>query len=133
MRCRRASPPSMPLSVATWNINSVRLRIDLVRRLLDEHRPDVLCLQVTKLVDANFPKKAFRQAGYRHFASHGQKGYHGVAIVSRRPLHAIDRRAFCGKDDARHVAATLTHKGRPIVVHNFYIPAGGDEPDPEIN
>ena len=123
----------MPLSVATWNINSVRLRIDLVRRLLAERRPDILCLQETKCVDASFPKKAFRQAGYRHFAMHGQKGYHGVAIISRRPLEAIDRRAFCGKDDARHIAATVMHKGRPIVVHNFYIPAGGDEPDPEIN
>ena len=123
----------MPLSVATWNINSVRLRIGLVKRLLAEQRPDVLCLQETKVVDANFPKKAFREAGYRHFAIHGQKGYHGVAIVSRRPLHAVDKRIFCGKEDARHIAATVNYHGRPITVHNFYIPAGGDEPDPKIN
>jgi exodeoxyribonuclease-3 len=123
----------MPLSVATWNINSVRLRIGLVRHFLAEHRPHVLCLQETKCIDGNFPLKAFRQAGYRHFAIHGQKGYHGVAIVSRRPLEIADKRQFCGKDDARHVAAKLMHRGRAITIHNFYVPAGGDEPDPEVN
>jgi exodeoxyribonuclease-3 len=76
----------MPLSVATWNINSVRLRIGLVRRFLHEHAPDVLCLQETKCPDGNFPFAAFKAAGYRHVEIHGQKGYHGVAIVSRLPL-----------------------------------------------
>lgn len=123
----------MPLSVATWNINSVRLRIGLVARLLREHRPDVLCLQETKCPDANFPLKALRRAGYEHIALHGQKGYHGVAIASRHPLRAVDRRIFCGKQDARHIAATVDYCDRPITIHNFYIPAGGDEPDPEIN
>jgi len=123
----------MPLSVATWNINSVRLRIGLVKRLLREQRPDVLCLQETKCPDANFPFKAFREAGYRHVEIHGQKGYHGVAIVSRRPLRAVDRRRFCGKEDARHIAATIDYRGRPITIHNLYVPAGGDEPDPKIN
>jgi exodeoxyribonuclease-3 len=123
----------MPLTVATWNINSVRLRIDLVLRLLAERRPDVLCLQETKCPDANFPRKAFRQAGYRHIELHGQKGYHGVAIVARRPLRAVDRRRFCGKEDARHIAATLDYRGRPITIHNLYVPAGGDEPDPAVN
>ncbi len=123
----------MPLSIATWNINSVRLRIGLVQRLLREWRPDVLCLQETKCPDANFPRKAFREAGYRHVAIHGQKGYHGVAIVSRRPLRCVDRRRFCGKEDARHIAATVEYRGRPITIHNFYIPAGGDEPDPHNN
>jgi len=123
----------MPFSVATWNINSVRLRIALVLRLLDEHRPDVLCLQETKCPDANFPRKAFREAGYRHIELHGQKGYHGVAIVSRRPLRAAERRRFGGKEDARHVAATIDYRGRAITIHNLYVPAGGDEPDPAIN
>jgi exodeoxyribonuclease-3 len=123
----------MPLSVATWNINSVRLRINLVRHFLAKYRPHVLCLQETKCIDASFPAKAFRQAGYRHIAIHGQKGYHGVAIVSRRPLSAVDKREFCGKGDARHIAATLQHRGRAITIHNFYVPAGGDEPDPKVN
>jgi exodeoxyribonuclease-3 len=123
----------MPLSIATWNINSVRLRIDLVCRFLAEHRPDVLCLQETKCPDGNFPLKAFREAGYRHIAMHGQKGYHGVAIIARRPLHTVERRIFCGKSDARHVTACLEHRGGTVTIHNFYVPAGGDEPDPVIN
>ncbi|MDQ3560415.1 MAG: exodeoxyribonuclease III [Pseudomonadota bacterium] len=123
----------MPFSVATWNINSVRLRIGLVRRLLAEHAPDVRCLQETKCPDANFPFAAFRDAGYRHVEIHGQKGYHGVAIVSRLPLIAIDKRRFCGKEDARHIAATVQYEDRPITVHNLYVPAGGEEPDAAVN
>src|SRR4028118_837967 len=103
----------MPLSVATWNINSVRLRIDLVRRFLVEQAPDVLCLQETKCPDANFPFAAFRDAGYPHVEIHGQKGYHGVAIASRLPLMCVDKRAFCGKGDARHIAATVEYGERP--------------------
>ena len=123
----------MPLSVATWNINSVRLRIDLVRRFLAEHQPDVLCLQEIKCVNDNFPRGAFRAAGYRHMAVNGQKGYHGVAIVSRRPLFDVDKRSFCGKEDARHIAASVSVRGERVTIHNLYIPAGGDEPDPETN
>jgi exodeoxyribonuclease-3 len=71
----------MTFSITTWNINSVRLRIDLVVRYLREHQPDVLCLQETKCPDGNFPFGAFRDAGYPHIAINGQKGYHGVAVV----------------------------------------------------
>ncbi|MGQ7794391.1 exodeoxyribonuclease III [Faunimonas sp. B44] len=123
----------MPLTVATWNINSVRLRIDLVRKLLAERRPDVICLQETKCADGSFPTAAFTEAGYHHAAIHGQKGYHGVAILSRLPLADIDKRMFCGRDDARHVAARVDYRGRPVTIHNFYVPAGGDEPDPDAN
>jgi exodeoxyribonuclease-3 len=123
----------MPLSVATWNINSVRLRIGLVRRLLAGWAPDVLCLQETKCPDANFPLGALRDAGYPHIEIHGQKGYHGVAIVSRLPLIEVDKRRFCGKEDARHIAATVHYEGGPVTVHNLYIPAGGDAPDPAVN
>ena len=76
----------MTLSIATWNINSVRLRIDLVGDFLDRHQPDVLCLQEIKCPEANFPYRAFRERGYEHILVNGQKGYHGVATVSRRPL-----------------------------------------------
>ncbi len=123
----------MPLSIASWNINSVRLRIGLATRLLAEHGPDVLCLQETKCPDGNFPSGAFKDAGYPHVALYGQKGYHGVAIISRRPLAAIDRRQFCGKNDCRHIAATVMEAGDPVTIHNLYIPAGGDEPDPAKN
>ena len=82
----------MPISIATWNINSVRLRMPIVERLLREYAPDVVCLQETKCPDDQFPSKAFRKLGYEHIAFSGQKGYHGVATVARRPIEVIDRR-----------------------------------------
>ncbi len=97
----------MDFSVATWNINSVRLRIDLVTRYLAEKSPDVLCLQETKRPDANFPLRAFRDAGYPHIAISGQKGSHGVAIVSRVPFASHSVRDFCKKGDARHLRVVL--------------------------
>jgi exodeoxyribonuclease-3 len=123
----------LQFSVATWNINSVRLRIGLVERYLAEKGPDVLCLQETKCPDANFPHGAFRDAGYRHIAISGQKGYHGVAIVSRIPFAAHSVRDFCQKGDARHLKVVLDGPLKDVEVHNFYVPAGGDEPDPEVN
>ncbi len=118
------------MKITTWNINSVRLRIDQVTRFLTEESPDVLCLQEIKCLEDNFPGKALSAAGYEHQAVFGQAGYHGVAIVSKLPLRSIEKRDFCNKGDARHIAATLPGDLR---VHNFYVPAGGDEPNPEVN
>ena len=126
----------MRLTVTTWNINSVRLRINLVARFLRAVSPDVLCLQETKCPDDRFPAKRFKRLGYTHFALNGQKGYHGVAIVSRLPFDAIDKRGFCGKTDSRHIAVEIGAKAgfaETTTLHNFYVPAGGDEPDPDIN
>jgi exodeoxyribonuclease-3 len=126
----------MRLTVTTWNINSVRLRINLVARFLRAAQPDVLCLQETKCPDDRFPAKRFKRLGYTHLALNGQKGYHGVAIVSRVPFDAVDIRGFCGKTDCRHVAVKIgEHAGfsDTTTLHNFYVPAGGDEPDPDIN
>lgn len=118
------------MKITTWNINSVRLRIELVTRFLKEHSPDVLCLQEIKCLEDNFPFKAFREAGYEHLAVSGQAGYHGVAIASRLPLKKIEKREFCNKGDCRHIAASLPGGVR---VHNFYVPAGGDVPDQKKN
>jgi exodeoxyribonuclease-3 len=126
----------MPLKITTWNINSVRLRIDLVARFIKRTRPDVICLQETKCPDDAFPLKRFRRLGYGHAALSGQKGYHGVAILSRVPFEGIDVQTFCGKADCRHVAVVVGERaglGDPITLHNFYVPAGGDEPDPALN
>ncbi|MBN8993850.1 MAG: exodeoxyribonuclease III [Rhizobiales bacterium] len=123
----------MTLSIATWNINSVRLRIDLVGDFLDSHQPDVLCLQEIKCPEANFPYRAFRERGYEHILVNGQKGYHGVATISRRPFTPVGHREFCRKGDARHTSVAIPDGNGDILVHNFYVPAGGDEPDPEIN
>jgi exodeoxyribonuclease III len=126
----------MALTITTWNINSVRLRIDIVAKFIKANRPDVLCLQETKCPDDRFPFKRFKRLGYEHIALNGQKGYHGVAVLSRVPFEAVSVKAFCGKTDSRHVAVTLGERAGlrdPIMLHNFYVPAGGDEPDPEIN
>ena len=126
----------MPLTLTTWNINSVRLRIDLVARFIKAVRPDVICLQETKCPDDAFPLKRFNRLGYVHSALNGQKGYHGVAVLSRLPFDSVTIDNYCGKTDCRHIAVTLGEKAGlrdAVTVHNFYVPAGGDEPDPEIN
>jgi exodeoxyribonuclease III len=118
------------MKLATWNINSVRLRLDLVLKLLKTEKPDVLCLQETKVMNPLFPAEAFAKAGYVHQAINGQKGYHGVAILSKQPFAKQEVRSFCGKDDTRHMCVTFEDG---LELHNFYVPAGGDIPDPKAN
>jgi exodeoxyribonuclease-3 len=126
----------MRLTITTWNINSVRLRIDLVARFIKAMRPDVLCLQETKCPDDAFPLKRFKRLGYDSVALNGQKGYHGVVVLSRLPFDATTIKTYCGKNDSRHVGVVLGEKAglrEPLTIHNYYVPAGGDEPDPEVN
>lgn len=120
----------MTLRLATWNINSLRLRAETVARMLREEAPDVLCLQETKAPVEKLPLDVFAALGYGHVVARGQKGYNGVAILGRVPLEDAGDRGFCGKGDARHVAARLDSG---VVIHNLYVPAGGDVPDPEVN
>ncbi len=120
----------MPLRIATWNINSVRLRLDLVRRFIAGWAPDVLCLQETKTRNATFPKAELEALGYRHALIHGMKGYNGVAILSRVPFAARRRRRWCARADCRHLVARFESG---LELHNFYVPAGGDLPDPEVS
>ena len=121
------------LTIITWNINSVRLRLPLVLRLLQMRQPDVLCLQETKCPNELFPREAFGAAGYPHIEVHGQKGYHGVATISRLPMTDAHSRDYVAMGDTRHRTVTLEREGGPLRLHNFYVPAGGDEPDPAVN
>jgi exodeoxyribonuclease-3 len=123
----------MPLKIATWNINSVRLRIGIVEKFLTEHQPDVLCLQEIKCQNDQFPEKNFRKLGYDYIEVNGQKGYHGVATVAKRPLLDAVRTEYCGMGDTRHISTRFDAGGRKLCVHNFYVPAGGDEADPVKN
>jgi exodeoxyribonuclease-3 len=116
-------------TVATWNINSVRLRVDQVARFVNIAKPDVLCLQEIKCRDGEFPINAFKDMGLPHTHVVGQKGWHGVAIASKHklePMHAPD---LCPRGEARTAAA----KVKGVEIHCLYVPAGGDEPDPALN
>lgn len=119
------------ISIATWNINSVRLRMPLVERFLAEEAPDVLCLQEIKTITELFPFEAFARAGYTHQVVHGQKGYHGVATVSRLPLREVSRLDWQANGDSRHVGVELLASG--LRIENVYVPAGGDIPDRAVN
>ena len=118
------------LTLATWNINSVRLRAGLVARLLGDEAPDILCLQECKCPVDKLPLADFAALGYTYAVARGQKGYNGVAILSRVPIEDAGHRHFVGREDARHVAARLADG---TLVHNLYIPAGGDIPDRTLN
>jgi exodeoxyribonuclease-3 len=118
------------MRVATWNINSVRHRIGLVTRFLRDQQPDVLALQETKVINELFPAEPLRKLGYVHQAIHGQKAYHGVAILSRLPFRESRVEDFCREGHARHMQVKFENG---LELHNFYVPAGGDIPDPKRN
>ena len=122
------------MRIATWNINSLRLRLGLLARLRDALDPDVICLQETKVPDELFPADGPQALGYPHVARRGMKGYNGVAILSRFPL-AIDHAApdWCGRGDCRHLKVIVEAPDGPVELHDFYVPAGGDTPDPACN
>jgi exodeoxyribonuclease-3 len=114
------------MKIATWNINSVRLREGLVARLMREEAPDILCLQECKSPVEKIPLESFQALGYAHIVARGQKGYNGVAILSKLPLEDAGSEDFAHLGHARHVAARLENG---VVIHNCYVPAGGDIPD----
>jgi exodeoxyribonuclease III len=117
------------MRLATWNINSVRLRIDQVARFVAESGTDVLCLQEIKCLEDQFPRNAFAEMGLPHLKIAGQKGWHGVAIASRFPIEPSQTFDACKLGHARCVSARIAG----VDVQNFYIPAGGDVPDRELN
>ena len=124
----------MKFKLATWNVNSVRMRIDHIKRFVDAYQPDILCLQETKCADEHFPLQKIHAMGFEHIELKGQKAYHGVATLSRIPIERLETRDFNGTGEARHLAVRLSTPGaNGPIVHNFYVPAGGDIPDVEKN
>ena len=111
------------MKLATWNINSIRAREERLLTWLGQEKPDVLCLQETKVEDAGFPAAALRKAGYE-VAVFGQRSYNGVAIASTQPLTDVTRGLGDdpADDEARAIAAT-THGMRVVCV---YVPNGQD-------
>lgn len=117
------------MRVATWNINSVRLRAPQVRRFVEERGIDLLLLQETKCREAEFPFAALAEAGLPHVRVAGQKGWHGVAAASRTPLEDAPALDLCREGHARCLAVRTAG----VEVVNLYVPAGGDVPDRAAN
>ena len=118
------------MRIATWNINSVRLRLNQVLEFINEKQIDTICLQETKTQDQFFPKDEFSKIGMKYQYFRGEKSYNGVAILSNTKFTDIYFRDYCKNGDTRHVSVKFKNK---IELHNFYVPAGGDEPDMTIN
>ena len=108
------------MKLATWNINSLNVRLAHLLDWLASHRPDALCIQETKLEDSKFPASALREAGY-HAVFLGQKTYNGVAILSRRPVSDVTMGIPGWEDDQKRVL-TATLDGVRIVC--AYVPNG---------
>lgn len=113
-------PPDR-MKIVTWNVNSLRTRLVRTRALLERHRPDVLCLQETKVADEEFPAAEFEALGYSA-AIYGQKTYNGVAILSRESLAEV-RRGFPG-DPAPEEARVIAGEVGGLRVLNLYVVNG---------
>ena len=113
------------MKIATWNINGVKARIDGALTYLKEAAPDVLCLQEIKSVDEGFPTAAFEDLGY-NIATHGQKGFNGVAILSKLPLEDVARGLPGGEGDeqARYIEATVAGSNAAVRTASIYLPNG---------
>ncbi len=113
------------MKIATWNINGVRAHLDSVTSWLSDVQPDILCLQETKSEDANFPTQAFGDLGY-NVASHGQKGFNGVALLSKLPIDEVVRGLPGDEDDAqaRFIEAVVSVEGGALRVASLYLPNG---------
>lgn len=118
-------------SVISWNINSVRRRIDQLIRVIDLYEPDIICLQELKADEGVVPLDVLSDAGFTHHAVAAQPGYNGVAIASRHQLTDVTRFTWAERDDARHVFARV--RDTQIGIHCVYVPAGGDVPDRDKN
>ncbi len=120
----------MSFTLCTWNINSVRLREPIVLKLLEEEAPDILCLQECKSPVDKIPTEGFAALGYTHMLARGQKGYNGVAILSKLPITEAGAEDYAQLGHARHIAGTLENG---VTIHNHYVPAGGDVADRTVN
>jgi exodeoxyribonuclease-3 len=116
------------LRIVTWNINSIRLRMPIIKDFIEKFKPDILALQETKVDDKSFPLGDCFSLGFEYVRFSGEPSYNGVAILSKIPIDEHFNLAFFN-DHKRHVAIKIGD----TEIHNFYVPAGGDIPDPELN
>jgi exodeoxyribonuclease-3 len=118
------------MKIVSWNINSLRIRIGLIKKLIKEQNPDIICFQETKVQDEHFPLLEIKSLGYDFIEFIGEKSYNGVAIISKIPISNIKKYDIINFGHKRHIGVTLENG---IILHNFYVPAGGDIPDITLN
>jgi exodeoxyribonuclease III len=113
------------MRIATWNINGIKARIETALAWLESARPDIVCLQEIKSVDEGFPLEPFERLGYS-VATHGQKGFNGVALLSRLPLEDVRRGLPGDADDvqSRYIEAVVSVPGGVVRVASIYLPNG---------
>ncbi|WP_068081676.1 exodeoxyribonuclease III [Polycladidibacter stylochi] len=113
------------MKIASWNINGVKARIETVLTWLNEEKPDIACFQEIKSVDETFPREPFEALGY-HLETHGQKGFNGVAILSRLPFEEVNRRLPGDESDeqARYIEGVFATKSGPLRIGCLYLPNG---------
>lgn len=116
------------IRIVSWNINSIRFRMYNIAQLVKEYNPDIICLQETKVVNELFPVQDIIDLGYPHIFFNGQAAYHGVATFSKYPMILSDVN-WSEMGHARNLSVVC----KDVEIHNLYIPAGGDIPDPDLN
>ena len=121
------------MKIISWNINSLRLRLPLLKKFVAQNNPDVICLQEIKVSDPEFPLLEVKALGFDFVEFSGEKSYNGVAIFSKFPLTKIEKIDVLNYGHKRHISATLKTKIGEVELHNFYVPAGGDIPDVALN
>ena len=121
------------MKIVSWNINSLRLRLPLLRKFVEQANPDIICLQEIKVDDPLFPMLDVRSLGFEHIEFSGEKSYNGVAILSKFPLTKIQKINILDYGHKRHICAAFQTKIGEVEIHNFYVPAGGDIPDVLLN
>jgi len=114
-----------PMRIATWNINGVKARLDSALTYLRQENPDIICLQEIKSVDEGFPAAPFEELGY-NVTTHGQKGFNGVALLSKLPFDEVTRQLPGDKSDeqARYIEATVSTPRGALKVASIYLPNG---------
>ncbi|MGX6647505.1 exodeoxyribonuclease III [Maricaulaceae bacterium MS644] len=125
----------MTLTLASWNVNSIKARLPNVLDWLKEKGPDIVCLQEIKTVDDAFPRLEIEDLGY-NVETVGQKSYNGVAILSKRPIEEIAHRALPGEEDepqARYIEAVIAAETSPVRVASIYLPNGNPSPGPKYD
>lgn len=121
------------MKIVSWNINSLRLRIGLLKKFIDLANPDVICLQETKVEDQSFPIFELISYGFNFIEFCGEKSYNGVAILSKFPLLNTKKIDILNYGHKRHICSQIQSPIGDVTIHNFYVPAGGDIADPKIN